>query len=312
MEPMNLGRFSSQINSRFQEFTQSRINSANQRPIEYLGPFLNILETHFNASMRRLYQQHMSWLRQKCVGSEDRGQLWSSSELRRMDNSLVDEWQQGRGSIEDFEGIVHRLEVAQHRTVWDDTSNKSQLITEARIRYNTIIQRARKLEVHLREEIQLNVGNLSLEESRKSIQQTNSVGRISFLAFIFFPISIVCSFFGMNIRELNGTGVSWQVFAISAATLSGLILVICIWLWRRSRRLRFILYLPWALLLLIILGFLQPIIWIDKLKAERTKRDGKTRESLFQSLRGVTKMRSKMIRFIRHEYQLGKGFTGGA
>lgn len=97
-----------------------------------------------------------------------------------------------------------------------------------------MISRARLLEQHVRDDIQLNVGNLALQESRKSLQQADNIGRISILAFIFVPVSLVTSFFGMNIKQLTRSGVPWKTFLLSAAGLCLVLLLVCAWLWRRT------------------------------------------------------------------------------
>ncbi|TGO48852.1 hypothetical protein BCON_0228g00100 [Botryotinia convoluta] len=115
------------------------------------------------------------------------------------DHRLTRAWEKTRSAIESFELITQSLEDYIHE------NDKIQCLIE---RHRKSLQRARELEQYVRDTIQLNVGNLSLQESRKSIQQANSVGRLSVLAFIFLPISLVTSFFGMNIHELTGSGAS--------------------------------------------------------------------------------------------------------
>lgn len=69
-----------------------------------------------------------------------------------------------------------------------------------------LLDEARTVDALVRDTLQLHIGNVSLQESRKSISQANSVGRVTSLAFIFLPLSLVTSFFGMNIQELNNNG----------------------------------------------------------------------------------------------------------
>jgi len=190
-----------------------------------LRSHVHILETYFTREISHLAQQHFAWLHKQ--------KDWNISFVRR-DSDFLDSWRRGRCIIEDFEQIVGRIELAyDNRALNSEAMPKSKIIEAALSRYKRMIQEARLLETHVRDEIQLNVGNLSLLESRKSIKQADSVGRISWLAFIFSPISIACSFFGMNIQELNGSGVSWRVFFISAGALSGLVVVLNPVLWRK-------------------------------------------------------------------------------
>jgi hypothetical protein len=108
-------------------------------------------------------------------------------------------------------------------------------------------------EQHIRDTIQLNVGNLSLQESRKSLQQADTIGRVSILAFVFLPLSLVTSFFGMNVKQLTGTEASWQVVTITASVLCVVVCYVCIWMWRKSFRiLAFRVYFPLIVALVIV------------------------------------------------------------
>lgn len=221
----------------FQAFHTSRIMSANDNPVEYLGPFFSLLESYFVDGISMLSGNHARWL----SNSKDNDAL----DIRQsLDHHLYETWQYERCLIEDFELIIRRIELSATILRARNGTIENEKINKACRRYDKMVRQARTHETHMRDEIQLNVGNLSLQESRRSIAQSDSVGRISFLAFVFFPISIVCSFFGMNIQEMTGSGASWKVFFISAASLSGLIMAISALLWRKSRRLRFILYIP--------------------------------------------------------------------
>ncbi|KAL9601480.1 MAG: hypothetical protein Q9179_002849 [Wetmoreana sp. 5 TL-2023] len=58
------------------------------------------------------------------------------------------------------------------------------------------------------------VSQLSLEESRKSIQQSSDTKRLTQLAYIFLPLSLSTSAFGMNTVELQNTRL-WMFFVTS-------------------------------------------------------------------------------------------------
>ena len=62
------------------------------------------------------------------------------------------------------------------------------------------------------------VSTLSLEESRKSIEQSNSTKQLTQLAYVFLPLSLSASVFGMNTRELRDPRL-WMFFATSAVLL---------------------------------------------------------------------------------------------
>jgi len=54
----------------------------------------------------------------------------------------------------------------------------------------------------------------------------------------------------MNIKEMTGDGATWKTFFISAASLLGILVLICAWLWRHSR-LSFYIQAPIAMVLMI-------------------------------------------------------------
>ena len=62
----------------------------------------------------------------------------------------------------------------------------------------------------------------SLEESKRSIEQARKVSQLNRLAFVFLPVSLVTSFFGMNVTELNGNVRIW-VFFVAAIVLTAFV-----------------------------------------------------------------------------------------
>ena len=71
----------------------------------------------------------------------------------------------------------------------------------------------------MRERIQVHVAALSLEESRKGIQQASSVARLTQLAFIFIPLTFTTGVSGMNVESLKNGAPLWK-FWVTAATIS--------------------------------------------------------------------------------------------
>lgn len=79
-----------------------------------------------------------------------------------------------------------------------------------------------------------------LEESRKAIQQADTIKRLTILAFIYIPIQTTASIFGMNLRELNPNPSIW-VFALVATLLLLLTLSAAGWkhVWTYLSRIRY-------------------------------------------------------------------------
>jgi len=64
------------------------------------------------------------------------------------------------------------------------------------------------------------MNDMNLAESRRAIAQAGGVKRLTFIAFVYIPLSFTTSFFGMNIRQL-GSGVTpiWVWVASSVFVL---------------------------------------------------------------------------------------------
>lgn len=70
-----------------------------------------------------------------------------------------------------------------------------------------------KLEQFLIEAFQLFMSSLSVQDSRLSIAQSERASWLTMLAFIYVPLSFMMGVFGVNIQQINGTGLSiWGCF----------------------------------------------------------------------------------------------------
>ncbi|PLB47727.1 hypothetical protein P170DRAFT_465311 [Aspergillus steynii IBT 23096] len=75
--------------------------------------------------------------------------------------------------------------------------------------------------------IEQQVSKISLSEARKSMTEARDLQRLSYLGFVFAPLSLASSFFSINIRPLGGHAPLWLfiVTAMSILILSILILL---------------------------------------------------------------------------------------
>ncbi|TEY59411.1 hypothetical protein BOTCAL_0193g00130 [Botryotinia calthae] len=202
--------------------------------IEWLFPLIRDLEAYFFYEVGGLKNRFQYWL-VPVSNSEDFWPLGNESQGLR-DAALTTIWIQFRGVIEGFELITQKLEDYQEGTLGIRENDKIQAVIN---RHRKRLQRARKFEQYVRDTLQWNVGRASLIESRKSIQQSNTLGKLSVLAFIFLPISLATSFLGMNIKELTGSGASWKAFFIAAGILCGLGFLTFLWVFRKSNKFKF-------------------------------------------------------------------------
>lgn len=63
--------------------------------------------------------------------------------------------------------------------------------------------------------------SIALLEAQKSMEQTSEVNKLSKLAFVFVPVSLVSSVFGMNVVEINPTSTAnlWQFVLLTIVVL---------------------------------------------------------------------------------------------
>ena len=143
-------------------------------------------------------------------------------------------------SVKDFdeeklEQIISDIE-AQHLILWQNVSNlTSYLRFHPHFRTPVMATALNDLELlqtktealQRRAQTLMNrlVGTLALKESRKSIQESTSTKRLAQLAYVFLPLSLSTSIFGMNVIELQNTQL--RVFLGTA----GIALAISLFLW---------------------------------------------------------------------------------
>lgn len=104
------------------------------------------------------------------------------------------------------------------------TTTSSSPDTEVRAGFNGVRQRFQLLKTQLGRhqptlqhhidkfivEQQVRLQETQLEESRKAIQQADTIKRLTALAFVYIPIQTAASIFGMNVREFQPNPSIWQ------------------------------------------------------------------------------------------------------
>jgi hypothetical protein len=227
-------------------FQQARMSQALPSTEAHLGlfiPLMEFIERYLLHEMTEMRLGHRKWLQKV--------QSLITSDMAKFDDLLSAKWREFRGTLEDFQEISGNFR--EYVGLWLlDGSEDNKFTISIVQRHDKLLKRGRALEQHVRDTIQVNIGNLSLRQSRKSIQQADSVGRLSFLGFVFIPLSLVMSFYGMNISEITGSGASWRVFLISAAALSALVLIVCCIMWWKSRRVKFLVILVMMPVVIVI------------------------------------------------------------
>jgi hypothetical protein len=97
-------------------------------------------------------------------------------------DTISEKWPDGRGPIEDFQLISDGIEeyLESHHTEFAEQSEKMSALIKEHIK---LLQKGRALEQHIRDTIQINVGNLPLQS--QSNRQTLWEGSHSQRLFLF-------------------------------------------------------------------------------------------------------------------------------
>ncbi|KAF2238372.1 hypothetical protein EV356DRAFT_507477 [Viridothelium virens] len=106
---------------------------------------------------------------------------------------------------------------------WAQKAERSAKELESR--YERLLQRCEDLSEQCGSGITLLADNRAKDQSQQAIEQTDKVAKLTFLAYIFVPLSFTASFFGMNFKEL-GQHLSLYTFFITSSTVLFISLVV--------------------------------------------------------------------------------------
>lgn len=178
----------------------------------------------------------------KVVGSTSMQMQDSQNRLKRI-KTLVDDHVQYLQQI---------LEVIQNRDIFDwstlqpdnaETSNSAAIFSDGS-RYTTSSRRvvsqvvsnfqhlltmAQRLSQQCFEGTQIIMNTSMLEESRRSIKLGEYAARLSFLAFLFLPLTFTTGFFGMNFREFGQGELSVWIFCTVLVPVMAFGCMLCFW-----------------------------------------------------------------------------------
>ncbi|KAI4178271.1 MAG: hypothetical protein LQ346_007503 [Caloplaca aetnensis] len=135
--------------------------------------------------------------------------------------------------LEDTEDNMEHLEryiELYHRSEWLEGPIYKMLDSES----TQLAANARHLETEVRDFLQIESGASALKETKKSIELSNlqireskRVKLFTVLAFIYVPLNLATSIFGMNLEQLNASGQQLRVFFVTA--ISALLVTGSVW-----------------------------------------------------------------------------------
>ena len=100
-----------------------------------------------------------------------------------------------------------------------EKTEKSRHVIRTLLRdFHALTEQAQRLSKQCERGMDVVMSNTVIRESREAMAQAEGVAKLTRLAFIFIPLSLVTSVFGMNFTELNtGSELSIWVFFVASA-----------------------------------------------------------------------------------------------
>jgi hypothetical protein len=200
------------------ELNTEEVKAANKSPVEYMVRLLRGLLPMHSRALDNLHSRHENWL------VVDRGYRTADDDLE-----FYQAWQNGRICLENVEITLMRIREYANQL----NQHNSHLSATLLASLESWLDKGRKIDTHIRDELNLHVGLLALEESRKSIeasQQTISQGysvrRLTVIACIYLPLGLMTSAFGMNLKEFGSDGTTLGVFFLSTGAVTAVTLVL--------------------------------------------------------------------------------------
>jgi hypothetical protein len=100
----------------------------------------------------------------------------------------------------------------------EKTEKSRHAVRTLRRDFHSLIEQAQHLSKQCERGMDVVMSNTVIRESRDAMAQAEGVAKLTRLAFVFIPLSLVTSFFGMNFVELiGGDGLSIWVFFLTSA-----------------------------------------------------------------------------------------------
>jgi Mg2+ and Co2+ transporter CorA len=88
--------------------------------------------------------------------------------------------------------------------------------------FKHLLDRAVALHTRTTEAITVLMSSISISESQRAIDQAQRVEKLTFLAFIFVPLSFTTGLFGMNVTEIEGGKLSLTWWAVVSLPVMGM------------------------------------------------------------------------------------------
>lgn len=178
-------------------------------------------------AMKKLVDRHRERLRGVLQVVEARGgPVW-----RELASSVVEAI--GMADQASVHGAGKRTEQVPPRDMGKEAGQAAESLQRT---FYELAQRAKAISALCQDETARLSHDSVVHEAQRSIQQAEGLSKLTFVAFIFVPLSFTTSFFGMNISELNASGQPiWVWFVLSVPILAASLLAWWLDVTRRRR-----------------------------------------------------------------------------
>jgi hypothetical protein len=95
-------------------------------------------------------------------------------------------------------------------------------LNKLRLDYEYLLARTLAISDKANRGMQVVMNNVMIGESQRAIAQAAGVAKLTRLAFIFIPLSFVCSFFGMNFDQLGSGNLNLWVWVVTSVPIFAL------------------------------------------------------------------------------------------
>lgn len=169
---------------------KNQIPRAIQNPIEFVLPFGTIIARRSSQRLQRLTSSYER-ARDDILGAS--GHLEERSYPAMMRGSQV--------LLKDIRFNMRSLSRLHNRPIGQNLGPLTEESLAADFEY--LLQCTLELHDMIKDSLTDQVATLSLEASRQSIEESKKVNRFTLVAWVFIPLSLMSSIFGMNVRELS-------------------------------------------------------------------------------------------------------------
>ncbi|KAF7670923.1 hypothetical protein GT037_011051 [Alternaria burnsii] len=122
---------------------------------------------------------------------------------------------------------------------WQQSTRSKDVATRLITDFEVLRHEAEDLSRRCSESISIAMSTISILDSQKSLDEARRVQFITFLAFIFIPMTFIASCFGMNIVELADPGSDLRTYFTIAVPFTVVMLMVPIWIeyreWMRTK-----------------------------------------------------------------------------